>query len=370
MAIGTELQYTKLEEFCLDPMNPRLGRNNMGRDVLQDKVLDLVRDFALDELAISYLESGSFWTHEALLVTKEELYGETQLVVIEGNRRIAALKYLYNAYEGNPFSSKWRRIAESAEPPPKLFTRIPYILVDSREEIESFLGFRHVTGIKEWNPAEKAQFIAKLIDERGMTYEQVMRRIGSKTPSVRRNYISYRLLLQMEDSVEGFSSQSAEKRFSVMYLSLRAKGIQQYLQIDIEADPDAVKRPVPEEHLEALGKFALWLFGDDKSPPLFTDSRKVDHFNCILQSSKATKYLERTERPNFDVAYRMAGGDEPEIVELIEAAADNIERILSIVHLHKKSSKIQRAVARLGAHIRQLLSIFPSIQKKLEEDED
>src|ERR1035438_4610185 len=31
-----------------------------------------------------------------------------------------------------------------------------------------------------------------------MTYDQVMRQIGSKTPAVRQNYITYRLLLQME----------------------------------------------------------------------------------------------------------------------------------------------------------------------------
>ena len=62
--------------------------------------------------------------------------------------------------------------------PKKLFTKIPYILADSRQDIESFLGFRHVTGIKQWQPAQKAQYIAKLIDERGMNYEEVMRKIG------------------------------------------------------------------------------------------------------------------------------------------------------------------------------------------------
>ena len=32
----------------------------------------MMSDWVLDELAISYLESG-FWTHEALLVVKEAL---------------------------------------------------------------------------------------------------------------------------------------------------------------------------------------------------------------------------------------------------------------------------------------------------------
>ena len=88
MAIGTELRYAELNELYLDPVNPRLGRSNTGRDVPQDKVLELMKDFTLDELAISFLEGGGFWTHEALLATEEALYGEPRLVVIEGNRRL------------------------------------------------------------------------------------------------------------------------------------------------------------------------------------------------------------------------------------------------------------------------------------------
>lgn len=372
MAISTELQYAELDELYLDPMNPRLGRSNTGEDVSQDKVLELMKDFTLDELAISFLKGGGFWTHEALLATEEKLYGEPHLVVIEGNRRLAALIYLRNAYNGKPASRKWQEIAQIGELPPDLFSKIPYFKIDSREEIEAFLGFRHVTGIKQWNPAEKAEFIVRLIDERGISYEEVMRRIGSKTPVVRQNYIAYRLLLQIEDSVEGFSSEDAEGRFSVMYLSLRTQGVQKYLQIDIMADPATARVPVPKSHLEALAKFALWLFGSSSKnrPPLFTDSRLVDDFGRILESKEAAEYLERPERPRFEVALQLAGGDEPEIVRLLDGAADNIELSLTRAHLHKTSTKIQRAVERVGADAKQLLNIFPKIREKLEKEEE
>lgn len=57
--------------------------------------------------------------------------------------------------------------------------------------------------------------------------------------------------------------------------------------------------------------------------------------------------------------------DEPEIVRLLETAADNIELSLARVHLYKTSSKIQSAVERLGADTKQLLTIFPNICEKL-----
>ena len=232
MAIHNEIKYATIGELYLDPLNPRLGRENKGPEVSQEKVLDLMRDWTLDELAISFLESG-FWVQEALLVVEEELHGENSLLVVEGNRRLAALRYLKRAIDGSPESSKWKQIAESKDPPENLFENIPYLVADERKDVEAFLGFRHVTGIKEWKPAEKAEYIAKLIEE-GMSYEEVRRKIGSKTPTVRQNYISYRLLLQMEDE-ESIAVEEVEKKFSVLYLSLSKVGVRNYLQIDIQA---------------------------------------------------------------------------------------------------------------------------------------
>lgn len=364
MAIDTELRHENLLNLFLDPLNPRLGRSHTGPNVTQEEVLDLMKDWTLDELAVSFLESG-YWPQEALLVVEEKLYGQERLVVVEGNRRLAALKLLKAAFDGQPTSPKWADIVRGARQPTKLFTHIPYILIDSRKDIEAFLGFRHVTGIAEWHPAEKAAYIAKLIDERGMSYEEVMRKIGSKTPAVRQNYISYRLLLQIEENVDDVPLEKVEDRFSVMYLTLRTSGVQKYLHIDIQADPQTAKRPVPKSRLKALGNFAMWLFGDNDRPPLFTDSRQADSFGAILESPAAVDYLERAQTPSFEVAFRTAGGDEPELIRLIQGAADNIELALTRVHLYAKSKKLQQAVERMGADALQLLTVFPSIRDEL-----
>jgi len=366
MAIDTKLNYAKIDDLFLDPMNPRLGRNRTGEDIPQEEVLQLMRGWTLDELATSFMESGVFWTHEAMLITEEKLYGKKQLVVIEGNRRLATLKFLKKAVDGESgVPKKLVDIVKNKKVPKVLFDNIPYIKVDSRQEIESFLGFRHVTGIKEWKPAEKAEFIARLIDKRSMTYEEVARKIGSKVSHVRQNYISYRLLLQIEQESD-IPEDQFEERFSVMFLSLRTQGAHKYLHIDIKADPQTAKRPVPKNHLKALSKFALWLFGDENHLPIFSDSRQVDNFGRILESEEALKYLERTEKPSFDVALRMAGGDEPEILKLIEKAADNIELALTRVHQYKKVKRIQEAVGRLGSDAIQLLDIFPQIKEQFE----
>ena len=75
MAINSEIKYTSIDELFVDPLNPRLGRANTGANVSQEKVLELMQDWTLDELAVSFLESG-FWPQEAVLVVEETLYGK------------------------------------------------------------------------------------------------------------------------------------------------------------------------------------------------------------------------------------------------------------------------------------------------------
>ena len=372
METRTEIKYAKLDELYLDAKNPRLGRRDPNENLPQVDILDLMRVWVLEELAVSYLESG-FWTHEALLVVEETLYGQPHLVVVEGNRRLAALKFLHAARHEEEVPRKWQTLIQDTQATEahfnKLFNEIPYIQVNSREEIESFLGFRHVTGIKQWRTEEKAQYIAKLI-EQGMRYEQVMQKIGSRTSTVRQHYIAYRLLVQMEDNLENFSVEDARGRFSVMYLSLRTQGVRTYLDIKISADEKAAKTPVPQTHLDALADFALWLFGSKNGPqkqsPLFTDSRRVDDFGRILENDRAIQYLKENTRPNFEYAFELSGGDESKIVQRLNEAANNVEVVLSRVQHYKDSVDIREAIERLGIDVETLLNVFPSIRQELQ----
>src|SRR6266576_878216 len=219
MAIDTDIRYSPVAELLLDSKNPRLGRQNTTKDLSQDQVLELMKDWALEELAISFLESG-FWPQEAVIVVREKVGQGPRLVVVEGNRRLAALKLLFSAREGRVVSKGWAELAASGTP--AQFARletVPYLIAESRTDVDTYLGFRHVTGIKQWNPAEKAEYIAHLVDQ-GMTYRDVMRRIGSKTPTVRQNYVTYRVLLHMEDD-DRIAVEKVEEKFSVLYLAMR-----------------------------------------------------------------------------------------------------------------------------------------------------
>jgi len=365
MPLAHTIEFAPLDELYLDPTNPRLGRANSGPAVPQQKVLELMRSWTLEELAVSFLESG-FWPQEAVIVVNEPLYGTPdKLVVVEGNRRVAALNYLRDSIDGNPVSRRWRQIADGAEPREDLFTRIPYILADSREDVTAFIGFRHVTGIKEWDPAEKAEYIARMVDERGLPYEAIRKQIGSHLETVRRNYIAYRILRQLDSLDTEISQEGLERRFSVLFLSLRELGVQSFLGINIRAEPEEAKHPVPSENEENLSHLAIWMFGTDDRRPLFSDSRYVGDFGRILSVPDAVYYLRDSPEPSFDLALRKAGVEQEEIASQLREASNQMELALSRVHLHLESEEVQKAIRRLALNAKELILKFPSITQEI-----
>jgi hypothetical protein len=62
----------------------------------------------------------------------------------------------------------------------------------------------------------------------------------------------------------------------------------------------------------------------------------------------------------------VSGADEPELVDLLENAADNIELALGRLHQHANSTKIKSAVERVVSDADQLRKFIPvsSIKEK------
>lgn len=335
------IEFAELREIKLDPYNPRLGRSIAGEGLSQDEVYDRMRDWSLEELATSFLESG-FWVHEAVLCVEEALNGEDQLIVVEGNRRIAALLRLQKTYEGEERSKKWLDIINGHPRTDALFTEVPIIKVNSRGEINSFLGFRHVTGIKEWAPPEKAQFIARMIDENELSYRDVMRRIGSTTPTVERNYIAFSILRQM-DEMEDIDVEEVEDRFSVLFLALRTRGVRQFLGIEKKfgIDPQDVYPPIVPDYEVHLVEFSRWLFGNEETSPVVSDSRLIEKFAKVLASEEGVSYLRTVKRPSLETAFIIAGGAQEEVYDLVSTAAYSLQEALSTIHFYKEDEKLK-----------------------------
>jgi hypothetical protein len=149
-----------------------------------------------------------------------------------------------------------------------------------------------------------------------------------------------------------------EQKFSVLFLSLRTRGVRDYLGLDMSAEPAQARRPVQKDNLPKLSNLARWLFGDAEHAPVLRDSREIDEFGGVLASDEGRAYLERTEKPRLEVALQKSGVGLDDLVQLIDIASDNVEVTLMKAHFYKDAAHLERAARRLSAGVDRLMTLF------------
>lgn len=173
MAIGIWATVRRsVASLHLDAKNPRLGRETSARaprEIIQylfeyDKAIEVAQSIA----------TRGYFPNEPLLVIKED----NQLVVVEGNRRLAALKALREPglLEG-PMQRQLERLSRQIENPDDIAI-IPVTLAPSRRATDRLIAGRHVgTPVLAWQAENRASFILDKLAE-GYTNDQLRDRLG------------------------------------------------------------------------------------------------------------------------------------------------------------------------------------------------
>jgi len=162
----------------LDPKNPRLGRETSVRAPREIIRYLFEHDKAM-EVAQSIATRGYF-PNEPLLAVKEG----GQLVVVEGNRRLAALKGLKEPglLEGSS-ERQLERLYRSIEDPNGI-SSVPVTIAPSRRATDKLIAGRHIgTPVLAWQAENRASFILEKLSE-GYTNEQLSAQLGFSTSDI------------------------------------------------------------------------------------------------------------------------------------------------------------------------------------------
>ena len=123
----------------------------------------------------------------------------SKYVVVEGNRRVAAIRWLLEDDESGACTL-------SEEDKAKLRNLEVLILDESRPEnkhaVQVLMAIRHVSGIKEWGAYQQARLIVELLEQAGASYATVAERLGMSSREVARRFRASRALQQMESDEE------------------------------------------------------------------------------------------------------------------------------------------------------------------------
>jgi hypothetical protein len=272
----------KVKDLYLDPKNPRLA--DIPHTSTQASILRVMtKELDLQPLIDSMYRNGFFW-EEPLVVVKEplpEVNNKSVLVVIEGNRRLAALKSIFEHPDSYPDAKARQRLR-----------KIPVIQRDERKETLAFVGFRHITGIVPWEAAAKAQYAHDLV-KRGLSLEQIAQTIGDKTRDIAR-WVRTQSLVEHAHEQGLTESDTAGKNFYFSYLltSTDAPGTKRWLEMQTNDESGLVT----SVNSEKLAQLWYWLYGSKarEIAPVVPESRQIHKLNKVIASPAAVLELQKT----------------------------------------------------------------------------
>ncbi len=270
-------EYKHPDELFFDPTNPRFGGELGART--QDQIRDYIfgKPHYASELVDSLLQNG-FIDYEPLVARRLE----KGYVVIEGNRRLSAVKHILAneaSYDG--------KIDDLKSLPVLIFPDKP--TAEQEAEMRVYLGVRHLFGFRQWPPRSKAKFLDEKITSK-QTAISVVRELGVTKQEIRRLLVPYRLMkssgLQLPP----------DEDFWVLGEALARSGVKNFLQLEV--DPESLKiKNVEKENLKQL---LSDLYGDlvpgkkmirDATSAKVSDTRDLSRYSKILSSTKARKAL-------------------------------------------------------------------------------
>ena len=296
-----------VDDLFLDPNNPRFWSEQTRNVPLipdhkvrdnghQQRAEDSIRKHGLEELKNSILRNGFLPLDRIVVRELDEV--PSKFVVIEGNRRLAALKWLRNdieegliAEEGIEAGSKYLDTLTNE-------TNSIDVLVylgDKKADIAWILqGIRHIGGIRDWEPAQQGKLVADQIDDEGLSLTEAGQRFGLSAQAVGRRYRSYKALEQMRLDPE-FSSKALNKYYSLFEEAIRNKHVKSWLAWD-----NSNNKFTNDDNLR---QFYEWITPDEdnnENKRRIHDPRHIKYLGTIIDSGK-TSLLDDIESHTVEI---------------------------------------------------------------------
>ncbi len=317
---GSRFIRIPVQQLRLDRENPRLASGRPAPS--QEELLQVLwSEMDVEELALS-IHANGYLEEEPLLVyqpdPKEEKY-----VVVEGNRRLAAVKLLRD-------ESLRRKVG--ATDLPKLtktqyqdLDRLPCSIYPNRKSLWKYTGFRHINGPKPWDSFSKAKYVAHVYEKYRVSLDGIARTIGDRHETVKRLYRGYKVLQQAEAEC-GFSVDDRVKSrfaFSHLYTAVADGGFQKFLRIT--DDGSLRPNPVPQSKLDNLCQLMLWLYGKKSKgiEPIIT-KQQPDLWTLQAVISKPASLAALRSGLSLEKSYQISVGDEQRFRDALTRAKEEL----------------------------------------------
>ena len=337
-----------VDTLLLDPDNPRLPEGVQG--AAPDEVLAYLEQHdVLDELAASFVANGYF-PNEPILVLPPDSDG--QRVVVEGNRRLAALMVLLQLPAAVDAGLAFDLVSEPTRARLEELRTVPAVEVEDRDEVLAFLGYRHINGLRQWMPEAKARYLWREVEREALehpdrdAFYEIGRRMGSNSRGVRTNYLSYELLRQAREEHDLDPRSVLRRRFGVWVRLLSAGGILEHIGYS--------GSPRSREEVRAAAartdgvRFAEVI--DDLTPQepggraVLSDSRSATEYAAVLRDDDAHAALR--QYGDLDLAVQVL--HQGDVAQRLRAVTRQLEGLLLDLARQPLDADVASAVGDLS----------------------
>ena len=311
-----EKKNIKLENLKFDAKNPRLPVRLQGVTD-ESKVIDyMVKYGNIVELMLSIAETG-YSDAEPLLVVGDSSGNYT---VVERNRRLAALKLLNNKELTKVRIQSIKDVILNANYTPN---EIPCILYSKREDVLDYLGYRHITGVKDWGALEKARYLDQLYQihivntPADKIYAKLAKMIGSRADYVLKLHTALKLYNKAnENAYYGADIKEEDISFSWLTTALSYNGITNF--IGLSSSSSSLEN-LNEENFK---KIFTWMFYPGKT--VIKESRQISELAKITESSAAMERLESGS--SIDEALLYTSAPSEAFIEMLRKAKQQLKQ--------------------------------------------
>lgn len=273
----------------LDAKNPRLGRETSARaprEIIQylfdhDKAIEVAKSIA----------GRGYFPNEPLLAVRED----DQLVVVEGNRRLAALKALREPglLEG-AHQRQLERLARQIEDPTDI-AKVPVTIAPSRRATDRQIAGRHIgTPVLAWQAENRASFILDKLAE-GYTNQQLQDGLGFSLGDIQaarqtRAIADMARSLDLPEEVKAKLENPRAKLFTTLERVFSSSVGRGYLQVESDADHGIRGKTTKTEFLGGFKRLVTDIaLGKQSSRTLNTTDNIRDYFQSWAAGDRPAK---------------------------------------------------------------------------------
>ena len=312
-----------------DMENPRFFDVSSAIPLSDEKsIIRMMEEENLDELVGSIGNQG-FFPGEPLLITPNP-QSPGRYIVVEGNRRLAALRALGGLI---PRGNLTQTIADAVDQAKFKPTEVDCFSFSKRRDILKYLGFRHISGPRRWEPLSKARYLADLIRTfyKDLSQEEQLRAVARDIGS-RKSYVAQLLTaLNLYDRAKAanfYGLQRVEEKdinFSLLSTALSYNNIVNFLNL---SDRESINvDSVNDSHAkELLG----WMFAQDQQGnTILGESRRLKTLAAVVASSTAVFELRKNN--NLDQAFIYTSGPTETFAKILEGIESSISESIRLL---------------------------------------